>query len=104
MRYLVQYISKSTMKREFAFFLMAWYLSVGTFIVYHLPVEQAKSLWENVQLMMFSFAAMAFGMDWISKQTNIAGPPIVVDPTKVPAEEPTIPPVATPPVVPPNNQ
>ena len=74
------YISKSTLKREFAGLVMVWYLSIGSWLMYRLPTtatvpDASLSVWSGLQVVVFTLAGSAFAADWISKQTTIAGPP-----------------------------
>lgn len=74
------YISRSTLKREFASLIMIWYLGVGTWLMLRVPVnsvvpDAALTVWSGLQIVVFTIAGAAFGTDWISKQTTIAGPP-----------------------------
>ena len=69
------YISKSTLKREAASVLMLWYLGIGTWLMATGTAAMAKEMWESLMLLVFALFGGAFGLDWISKQTTIAGPP-----------------------------
>jgi hypothetical protein len=80
-RTIVEYISRSTMKREIATALLVWWCGLGTGLMLRTPVSQytpdaALSTWSGMGVLIVGFAAAAFGTDWISKQTTIAGPPI----------------------------
>jgi len=69
------YISKSTLKREAASIVMLWYLGIGTWLMMTSTAAMAKEMWESLMLLVFALFGGAFGLDWISKQTTIAGPP-----------------------------
>lgn len=78
---LWEYVSRSTLKREFATFIMGWYLGIGTYLMVRVPVAQLAQdaglqAWGALSIPVFGFAAAAYGTDWISKQTTIAGPPM----------------------------
>lgn len=80
MKSLIAYISASTLKREFAGAVMVWYLAVGTWLMHRLPItatvpDAAMQVWGGLQVVVFTLAGSAFAADWISKQTDIAGPP-----------------------------
>lgn len=69
-----RYISKSTLKREAAAASMVWLLYMaGHVIMTNDAVTQIQVLQMFVLPIVAIFGA-AFGADWISKQTNIAGP------------------------------
>lgn len=71
---IATYISKSTLKREAAGLAMLWLLSMATYIIAtNGPVIQVQVL-EMFVLPFGAIFAAAFGADWISKQTNLAGP------------------------------
>lgn len=84
-----EYVSASTLKREAASFLMFWLLGLATVAFYLAPsFTERKALIELfLYPIMFGFFG-AFGLDWISKQTTIAGPPQNVD-GKNPAAKPS---------------
>jgi len=80
MKNLARYLTGSTLKREFAVAVMAWYLAIGTWLMTRLPTtatvtDPALQTWSGLQVAVFALAGSAFAADWISKQTNIAGPP-----------------------------
>ena len=75
-----EYVSRSTLKREFASFVMGWWMALGTYLMVRTPITQlaqdaAMQAWGALSIPVFGLAAAAFGTDWISKQTTIAGPP-----------------------------
>lgn len=70
-----EYVSRSTLKREAASVIMIWYLATGSWLLTRMTTEQAIVVWTGLQLAVFGVFAAAFGTDWISKQTTIAGPP-----------------------------
>lgn len=70
------YISKSTLKREFASFLTGWLLGMATYLILTAPTwDQAYRLLSDFTLPVLGFSLAAFGADYLAKQTNIAGPP-----------------------------
>lgn len=76
-----EYISRSTLKREIATGFLIWWLGVGTFLLLRVPTTQlvpdaALVTWSGLGVIVVGFATAAFGTDWISKQTTIAGPPM----------------------------
>ena len=78
---LWEYITRSTLKREFASLVMGWWAGLGTYLMVRVPVSQmaqdaALQAWGALAIPVFGLAAAAFGTDWISKQTTIAGPPM----------------------------
>lgn len=70
-----RYISKSTLKREAATLLMMWLCSMATYIIVHSEASIQVQVLGMFVLPVGVIFAGAFGTDWISKQTNIAGPP-----------------------------
>lgn len=75
-----EYISRSTLKREMAFFLLGWWLSIGTYLLMRSPISQMQPdaslvAWGGLAIPVLGVVTAAFGADWISKQTTIAGPP-----------------------------
>ena len=78
---LWEYITRSSLKREFATFVMGWYLGLGTYLMVRMPVTQlaqdaAIQAWGALSIPVFGLGTAAFAADWISKQTTIAGPPL----------------------------
>lgn len=78
---LWEYISRSTLKREFASLVMGWWCGLGTYLMIRTDTAQmaqdaALQAWGALSIPVFGLAAAAFGTDWISKQTTIAGPPM----------------------------
>lgn len=76
-----EYISRSTLKREVAVIFLMWWAAVGTYLMMRAPSTQltpdaAMVTWSGLQVVVVGFATAAFGTDWISKQTTIAGPPM----------------------------
>jgi hypothetical protein len=83
---LVGYITNSTLKREFAVVLTVWWAGIGTWLLIRSPItavvpDAALATWAGMLIPVLGFDAAAFGADWISKQTNIAGPPINTETT-----------------------
>lgn len=78
---LWEYITRSTLKREFASLVFGWWAGLGTYLMIRVPVSQmaqdaALQAWGALAIPVFGLAVGAFGTDWISKQTTIAGPPM----------------------------
>lgn len=78
---LWEYISRSTLKREFAALVFGWWAGLGTYLMIRTPVTQmaqdaAMQAWGALSIPVFTLASLAFGADWASKQTNLAGPPM----------------------------
>jgi hypothetical protein len=74
------YISRSTLKREFSSFVFFAWFFWGIYLMHRLPTTQlapdaALSAWQSMEPYVFTLATMAFGADFVAKQTNIAGPP-----------------------------
>lgn len=80
MKSLAKYLTSSTLKREFAVALVTWWAGLGTYLMVRAPSTQQIAdaslvAWGALTIPILTVAAGAFGADWISKQTNIAGPP-----------------------------
>lgn len=76
-----EYVSRSTMKREIASVAFFGWLIILAILSFRLPTTQivpdaALSTWSNMATFFFGLIVGAFGTDWISKQTTIAGPPM----------------------------
>jgi len=74
------YISRSTLKREFASAVFFVWLFLGIYLMHRLPTSQlapdaALSAWMSLEPYMFTLVTAAYGADFVAKQTNIAGPP-----------------------------
>lgn len=72
---LWKYITKSTLKREYALFLTLWLLSAATYL---LVVGASDMQFRILELFAYPILVGAFGvfgLDWVSKQTTLAGPP-----------------------------
>lgn len=92
-RSILEYISRSTMKREIASLFLFWWMGVGTHLLIRVPVTQlvpdaALVTWAGLGVIVVGFATAAFGADWVSKQTNIAGPPSNTETTRTIEVEP----------------
>jgi hypothetical protein len=77
---IARYLTSSTLKREFAVVLVAWWAGIGTYLMVRLPVTQQIAdaslvAWGALTIPILTVATGAFAADWVSKQTNIAGPP-----------------------------
>jgi hypothetical protein len=75
-----KYISRSTLKREFASSVFFLWLFLGAYLMQRLPTTQlapdaALSAWMSLEPYMFTLVTAAFGADFVAKQTNFAGPP-----------------------------
>lgn len=78
---LWEYISRSTLKREFATLSFFLWMGWGGHLTQRLPITQvvpdaALSMWGSLTPYMFALVTAVFTQDWISKQTTIAGPPM----------------------------
>ena len=72
-----QYLRQSTLKREAATVLMLWLLCMSTYVIIVSSEATKVQLVESFLLPVGVIFAGAFGLDWIAKQTTIAGPPTV---------------------------
>lgn len=70
------YLSNSTLKREAASVLMLWLISISTYVILTSGEAVKVQILEAFILPVGVLFAGAFGLDWISKQTTIAGPPM----------------------------
>lgn len=68
------YISNSTLKREAASVAMIWLIAMATYIILTNEAAIQVQVLSMFVLPVGGIFAAAFGADWISKQTNIAGP------------------------------
>lgn len=91
---MLDYLKTSTLKREAATALMVWLLGMSTYIIFTNPSEVQLQVLGMFSLPIPLIFAGAYGMDWISKQTSIAGPPITAATTtttiSTPAAETTM--------------
>lgn len=76
-----EYVSRSTLKREFASLAFFLWMGWGCYLMQRIPVTQiapdaALSAWMSLTPYMFALVTAVFTQDWISKQTTIAGPPM----------------------------
>jgi hypothetical protein len=76
-----EYVARSTLKREIATGFLIWWMLVGTYLLCRVPITQlvpdaALVTWSGLGVIVVGFATAAFGADWVSKQTTIAGPPM----------------------------
>lgn len=70
------YLTKSTLKREFASTIMFWFLVMETIIIVRAPTwDQAYRAVSDCLPYVMAIATAAFGADFIAKQTNFGGPP-----------------------------
>lgn len=86
MNKLVDYISRSTLKREFALMLFFWWAGLGTYLLVRLPVTQQIAdaslvAWGALAVPVLTVVTAAFGADFLAKQTNLAGPPLNTETT-----------------------
>lgn len=72
---MLRILQQKTLKREFAVVLMAWLISLSTWAALTGGTPQALQVIDMFILPIGMIFAGAFGLDWISKSTNIAGPP-----------------------------
>lgn len=70
-----KYITNSTLKREYALFLTFWLLAIATYLVAIGATDMQFRILELFAYPILVGAFGVFGLDWISKQTTIAGPP-----------------------------
>ena len=75
-----EYVSRSTLKREFASLAFFLWLGYGFRLMERVPASQlapdaALQIWATLTPFMFTLVMAVFTQDWLSKQTNIAGPP-----------------------------
>jgi len=76
MRYFIRYISASTLKREFALFLTLWLIGIATYLLLTAAISEMQFRILELFTYPILFGAFGvFGLDWVSKQTTIAGPP-----------------------------
>jgi hypothetical protein len=70
-----EYVSRSTLKREYALFLTIWLLSAATYLIIVGATDMQFRIIElfSYPILVGSFGV--FGLEWASKQTNLAGPP-----------------------------
>jgi hypothetical protein len=78
---IAEYVSRSTLKREFASLAFFLWMGWGGYLTQRLPTTQiapdaALSMWGSLTPYMFALVTTVFTQDWISKQTTIAGPPM----------------------------
>ena len=72
---MIQYLKSSTMKREVASIVMLWFIVVSTKAIWNADAVTQVQILGMLLPYVFAMFAGAFTMDWVSKQTNIAGPP-----------------------------
>lgn len=75
MKKLIDYISRSTLKREFALFLTIWLLTAATYLIVVGATDMQFRILELFTYPVLFGAFGVFGLDWFSKQTNFGGPP-----------------------------
>ena len=68
--------SGKTFKREIAVALMLWLLGIATWVAMTGGTPQAMQVLDLFTLPIGMIFSGAFGLDWITKQTTIAGPPM----------------------------
>lgn len=73
---MMNYLKTSTLKREAASVLMLWLISISTYVILTSADGVKVQILEAFILPVGVLFAGAFGLDWISKQTTIAGPPM----------------------------
>jgi len=77
---LARYLTRSTLKREYALVLTVWWMVMESYMLFREPLgQQIASAPLSTCTGLFStiglLAAGAFGADFVAKQTTIAGPP-----------------------------
>jgi hypothetical protein len=88
---MMKYLKGSTLKREAASVLMLWLVGISTYVILTSGDAVKVQILEAFILPVGVLFAGAFGLDWISKQTTIAGPPM----TEAGASPPTPPDTVT---------
>lgn len=68
------YLKTSTLKREAGSLLMLWYMGIVTYVVITSGEASKVQIAEALLYPVGVIFAGAFGLDWIAKQTTIAGP------------------------------
>jgi hypothetical protein len=71
-----EYVTRSTLKREFALFLVLWLLGMATYLLLIATVSDMQ--FRILELFAYPILVGAFGvfgLDWVAKQTTLAGPP-----------------------------
>lgn len=74
-RRFLEYISRSTLKREYAMFLTLWLLTAASYLIVIGATDMQFRIIELFAYPILIGAFGVFGLDWASKQTNLAGPP-----------------------------
>lgn len=89
---MMNYLKTSTLKREAASVLMLWLISISTYVILTSADGVKVQILEAFILPVGVLFAGAFGLDWISKQTTIAGPPMseVSAPPPIPPDTVTV--------------
>lgn len=72
---MLNYLKTSTLKREASTVLMLWLLVMSTYVIIISSEPVKVQILESFIYPIGIIFAGAFGLDWIAKQTNIAGPP-----------------------------
>lgn len=72
---LLQAAAERTFKREAASALMFWFMALTTYAFIDSADAARVQILEMLIFPIGTIFAGAFGLDWISKQTTIAGPP-----------------------------
>jgi len=68
-------MTQKTFKREMAVVLMAWLIFLSTWVAMTGGTPQAIQIIDMFIMPIGMIFAGAFGADWVTKQTAIAGPP-----------------------------
>ena len=71
---MLSYLKASTLKREAASILMIWLLAMSTYILIDASEQARIQILESFIYPIGVLFGGAFGADWLTKQTNIAGP------------------------------
>lgn len=87
---MMNYLKSSTLKREAASVLMLWLICISTYVILTSADGVKVQILEAFILPVGVLFAGAFGLDWISKQTTIAGPPMSEAGTESPTPPDTV--------------
>ncbi len=68
-------MERKTYKREFALALTLWFLGLASFAFFTADTDAKLKILDMLALPVFGTAVTAFGLTWVTKQTNFGGPP-----------------------------
>lgn len=79
MKHLMYYITRSTLKREFAGFVFLVWMVIEAYLTIRMPITQlvpdaALIQWSQLTPYVVTMVTAAFGADYLAKQTNVLGP------------------------------